>query len=77
MNLVPNWKAILTKAYSTYVMGSSAAALVLTEVVPYLDDILPKWAIVILLLAGIGLRLVEQPGLKSAPTDDPKYDDAV
>lgn len=68
MELLANWRDVLTRAWSVRLMGFAAFLEVAQQIVPYLDGLLPWWASVLVILAAFVSRLVAQDGLsKEAP----------
>lgn len=63
MELIPNWDQVLKRAWSVWLMGAAAALELAMQIVPYLDDVLPKWLVIAVILAGIGARVIPQKGL--------------
>jgi hypothetical protein len=68
ITLVPNWKAVLKKAWSIRLWALAAVFETSGVVLPLFVDIMPKWAFSLLALVtaagGIWARLVEQKGIK-------------
>ena len=62
MRLVDNWKRVLLRAWSIWIMVFAIVMDVALQVVPFMEDI-PRWLILAVLLLGILARLIRQDKL--------------
>lgn len=63
MELIPNWDEVLKRAHSVKFMGLAAVLETAQQVLPYVSDYLPWWVPIVVILAAIGARIVQQRGL--------------
>jgi hypothetical protein len=63
MELVSNWRSVLTRAWSVWSMVLAALIEVASQMSPYLDEAIPGWVIAIVLAMGVAGRLFKQPEL--------------
>lgn len=61
MNLLPNWRRVLSRAWSLRLIEIAAAADLILNVVPFVSDYLPWWLTIALLVCAWGARLIAQP----------------
>ena len=66
MNLLDNWREVLSRAWSLRLIELAAAADIILNLVPYVADVLPWWVTVALLLAAWAARLLSQPEKEAA-----------
>lgn len=60
MKLLDNWGTVLKKAWSVRLMALAAILQLLQTLVPYVDDFLPSWLTVAILVAAFISRFVSQ-----------------
>lgn len=63
MELIPNWDEVLKRAHSVKFMGLAAALEAAQQLLPFVADYLPWYVPVLIILAGIGARVVQQKEL--------------
>lgn len=68
--LVPDAKAIAKRAWSLRLIELAAVADLVSNVVPFMADLLPWWVTVGLLALAWGARLLSQPETKEAERAD-------
>jgi|KBSSwiStaDraftv2_1062776.scaffolds.fasta_scaffold1554799_2 hypothetical protein len=60
MKLLDNWWTVLKKAWSVRLMALAAILQLLQTLVPYVDEFLPRWLTVAILVAAFISRFVSQ-----------------
>lgn len=63
MRLIDNWKDTLIQSWSARIAVVGISLGLLEQLVPMLQDILPRWAFVLLMLCILGARLVYQESM--------------
>lgn len=61
MKLLPDWKGVLSRAWSMKMIGFAAFIELIQNVVPLVSDYLPWWATVLALGFAAVSRLLQQP----------------
>lgn len=74
MQLLDNWKAVLAKSWNVRLLALGGAAELILQ---FFGSELPSWAILLLLVAAIGARVVGQKGLSLPDREEPAYDGAA
>lgn len=64
MNIIADWKEVLTKSYSVIMQYGAIVMVILDQMVPVLGDAIPGWVVIGYLAATIYARIVDQ-GLKA------------
>jgi hypothetical protein len=64
MRLVKHKRRVLTWSLSMWCVYLAGLFEIAPYVVPYLDDWIPRWASIVILLASPVARLIHQPNLK-------------
>jgi hypothetical protein len=70
MTLVPNWRRVLLRAFSLWVVYGSILVELAIQLFPLVADWLPSWVPVALLLLAIPSRIIEQKGIHHGPGSD-------
>ena len=60
MKLLDNWWTVLKKAWSVRLMALAAILQLAQTLVPYVDDFLPRWLTVLILVTAFISRFVSQ-----------------
>lgn len=66
MELLSNWQDVIKRAWSMKLMGFAVFLEIAQELVPYLSEYLPWWCSILIILVGMGARLVKQESLSSS-----------
>jgi hypothetical protein len=66
MKLLPDWRQVLSRAWSLRLIEAAAAADIILNIVPSMADFMPWWVTAALLVAAWGARLLAQSE-KEAP----------
>lgn len=66
MNLLADWRRVLSRAWSLRLIEIAAAADLILNVVPFVSDYLPWWLTIALLVCAWGARLIAQPEKEKA-----------
>ena len=61
MQLIPDWRRVLSRAWSLRLIELAALADIILNVVPYVSDYLPWWLTLALLAGAYIGRLLTQP----------------
>lgn len=64
--LLPNWRRVLSRAWSLRLIEIAAFADLVLNVVPFVSDWLPWWLTIVLLAGAWGARLIAQPEKEKA-----------
>lgn len=67
MKLVENWQAIVTRAWSMYLMGAAAVLEIVREVMPDWTEAIPQWATAAVIIGAALARVVKQANIPSGP----------
>jgi hypothetical protein len=63
MKLVPQWKRVLTHAFSMWIVYAAAALGILANAIPYMAPFLPWWVPIVVLIAAPIARILDQGGI--------------
>jgi hypothetical protein len=69
MKLLPDWRAVIGRAWSLRLIEIAAADDIILNVVPFVSDWLPWWLTIALLAAAWGARILSQPEKEPANAD--------
>lgn len=65
MILVPNWRRVLLRASSLWPVYLASALELAVEFIPYVGDWVPRWALLVLLIATPLFRIIRQEKLRA------------
>jgi len=60
IQLIPNWRQVLKRAWSVWCIYLAGALEILPYIVPYLDEWIPRWLSIVVLLVAPIARILEQ-----------------
>lgn len=66
MSFLDDWEEIVRRAWSIRLMGFALFLEVASNVVPYLSDVIPWWASVLIIALAVVARVLKQPDASEA-----------